>query len=202
MAKFCGNCGAQMNDDANVCGMCGTPFAGAQKPGSYFRPPQPTATTLLRPSALPVTAGKANGTITILCLVEALLFVVLGILNFTKMFSLNIFYEVKLSLPELFGEEDVQAIPIIVGIILFIAAILSFVPVITAPKKRRFIFQIIAALLPLCLLGVIYISIQNADSFDSLVLSQMEMLFSGWLYLLISFVNIALSVLVTVKSGQ
>lgn len=26
MAKFCGNCGAQMEDCANVCGICGTPF--------------------------------------------------------------------------------------------------------------------------------------------------------------------------------
>ena len=29
MAKFCGNCGAQMDDAAKVCGNCGTPFAGA-----------------------------------------------------------------------------------------------------------------------------------------------------------------------------
>lgn len=26
MAKYCGNCGAQMPDDALVCGVCGTPF--------------------------------------------------------------------------------------------------------------------------------------------------------------------------------
>lgn len=26
MAKYCGNCGAQMADDARVCGVCGTPF--------------------------------------------------------------------------------------------------------------------------------------------------------------------------------
>lgn len=29
MAKFCGNCGAQMDDADKVCGQCGTPFAGA-----------------------------------------------------------------------------------------------------------------------------------------------------------------------------
>lgn len=29
MAKFCGNCGAQMGDDDKVCGQCGTPFAGS-----------------------------------------------------------------------------------------------------------------------------------------------------------------------------
>lgn len=29
MAKFCGNCGSQMDDTAKVCGNCGTPFGGA-----------------------------------------------------------------------------------------------------------------------------------------------------------------------------
>ena len=28
MAKFCGNCGMQLEDDARVCGNCGTPFEG------------------------------------------------------------------------------------------------------------------------------------------------------------------------------
>lgn len=30
MAKFCGNCGAQLDDDARVCGQCGTPIDGNQ----------------------------------------------------------------------------------------------------------------------------------------------------------------------------
>ena len=25
MSKFCGNCGAELTDDAKVCGQCGTP---------------------------------------------------------------------------------------------------------------------------------------------------------------------------------
>ncbi len=29
MAKFCSNCGAQMNDEDKVCGQCGTPVTGA-----------------------------------------------------------------------------------------------------------------------------------------------------------------------------
>lgn len=29
MAKFCGNCGAQMDDADKVCGQCGTPVAGS-----------------------------------------------------------------------------------------------------------------------------------------------------------------------------
>ncbi len=30
MARFCGNCGAQLDDDAKVCGQCGTPIDGGQ----------------------------------------------------------------------------------------------------------------------------------------------------------------------------
>lgn len=30
MARFCGNCGAQLDDDARVCGQCGTPIDGEQ----------------------------------------------------------------------------------------------------------------------------------------------------------------------------
>lgn len=29
MAKFCGNCGAKLDDDAKICGQCGTPLDGA-----------------------------------------------------------------------------------------------------------------------------------------------------------------------------
>ena len=29
MAKFCGNCGAKLDDNAKVCGQCGTPLDGA-----------------------------------------------------------------------------------------------------------------------------------------------------------------------------
>ena len=31
MAKFCGNCGAQMDDNAKVCGRCGTPVDSSPK---------------------------------------------------------------------------------------------------------------------------------------------------------------------------
>lgn len=31
MAKFCGNCGAPMDDNAKVCGQCGTPMEGNAK---------------------------------------------------------------------------------------------------------------------------------------------------------------------------
>ena len=39
MAKFCGNCGTQVPDNANVCSNCGTPFAVAQ-PAQPVQPVQ------------------------------------------------------------------------------------------------------------------------------------------------------------------
>ena len=32
MAKYCGNCGTQLEDSAKVCGQCGTPLDGASLP--------------------------------------------------------------------------------------------------------------------------------------------------------------------------
>lgn len=38
MARYCGNCGAMLDDDARVCGWCGTPVDGAD---AGFRAPKP-----------------------------------------------------------------------------------------------------------------------------------------------------------------
>lgn len=42
MAKFCGNCGAQMEDGARVCGYCGTPFEGMspRTPAAHYTDPE------------------------------------------------------------------------------------------------------------------------------------------------------------------
>lgn len=39
MAKFCGNCGAEVEDDARVCGNCGVPLGGASSPKVDFKVP-------------------------------------------------------------------------------------------------------------------------------------------------------------------
>lgn len=38
MAKFCGNCGMQLEDDARVCGNCGTPYAGDEEKSTGIAP--------------------------------------------------------------------------------------------------------------------------------------------------------------------
>lgn len=51
MAKFCSNCGAQMDDEDRVCGQCGTPFQGAA----------PTPTPAPAPAPTPSQAGGKSG---------------------------------------------------------------------------------------------------------------------------------------------
>lgn len=43
MSKFCGNCGAQMDDSAMVCGYCGTPFNNAAGGGFVYKDPEKEA---------------------------------------------------------------------------------------------------------------------------------------------------------------
>ena len=47
MAKFCGNCGAQMEDEARVCGYCGTPFEGVSSwtPAVHYTDPEKSQKT-------------------------------------------------------------------------------------------------------------------------------------------------------------
>lgn len=40
MSKFCGNCGAQMEDNARVCGYCGVAFENAAKENFKYKNPQ------------------------------------------------------------------------------------------------------------------------------------------------------------------
>lgn len=41
MAKFCGNCGAKLDDDAKVCGQCGTPLENTQLNTPIFKQTDP-----------------------------------------------------------------------------------------------------------------------------------------------------------------
>lgn len=69
MAKFCGNCGAASDDNANVCGNCGAPFAASKSGvGDIFakipgvnniniKPEQKAQITKIAKIAVPAVAG-------------------------------------------------------------------------------------------------------------------------------------------------
>ena len=67
MAKFCGNCGAMAEDNANVCGNCGAPFATSKSgagdifskiPGvNDMKPEQKALITKIAKIAIPVAAA-------------------------------------------------------------------------------------------------------------------------------------------------
>ena len=67
MAKFCGNCGTQLDDCAKVCGNCGTPLGGA--------PVSIRKTRVVDPEKKKEMQKKVKK-ITVLCFVLALLVVI------------------------------------------------------------------------------------------------------------------------------
>lgn len=74
MSKFCGNCGMQLEDDAKVCGYCGTPFP--EESGSTFAP-TPTFTSAS-------ATKKPNGLAKILVALVAVIAVVVGIVKISS----------------------------------------------------------------------------------------------------------------------
>ena len=193
MAKFCGNCGAQMSDSAKVCGMCGTPFTSSAKenaaPGNIPASP-------VKAVGIPGVSAM-DGNLTIMYIAEAALFLLLGILSLVKMFRVDSLLSLTFTIVQLF--EDAEFIPVIVIILIFVAAILSAVPIFSAPKRRRFIFQIVVSALAFLL--VVFTCIIHAAS-DESAFYDLSLTFAGWLYMLICIANIVLSVLISKKSQQ
>lgn len=195
MSKFCGNCGAQMEDQAKVCGMCGTPFTETKQPVYQSHNTNRITTQM---NVLPSSISKSDGTLTVMYLGETLLLVLLGILSMVKMFKAEILgMSTTFTLKQLF--DGLEAVPVIMSILIFVAAILSVIPVFTTPKKRRFIFQIVISVLAFVLLVFTYIIEANSDE---AALYDFTLTFSGWLYLFICLANILLSVLISKKSKQ
>ena len=89
MAKFCGHCGAQLNDDARVCGYCGTPLGGPV----YQAPAQPQAPAVNyapRPPMDPAKKAKIKKvTILSASLVAAAAVIVVGIIILTGFLGTN-----------------------------------------------------------------------------------------------------------------
>lgn len=69
MTKYCGNCGAQMNENARVCGVCGTPF--------------PVAGMTNVPSSKPdVTTSRMKLKKVLIIVVAFLVLIVAGVIGF------------------------------------------------------------------------------------------------------------------------
>lgn len=189
MSKFCGNCGAQMEDNARICGMCGTLFENGGGPSAAFAHRQPNV------NGIPGGA-KIDGNLTIMHIGEALLFVLLGILTFVKLFSVDVLgFSEPLSLKELF--RDAEAVPVILGILMFAAAVVTILPLLGVMAKKPLIFQIVISALAFLLLIITYIVETNSDE---AVFYDFTLTAGGWFYLFICIINITLSVLISKKS--
>lgn len=185
-----------MDDSTRFCGVCGKPFEDAGTSNNSTK--MPGGSFDFSGVAASLNAG---GVLTILYLAETLLFVLLGILNFAKTFKIDAWLiSGKMSIGGLLKQGDSSAaFPVIVGILIFAAAALSVVPIFSAPKRRRFIFQIVVSVIAFAMLVIVYIAAANADGS---AFYDVSLTFAGWLYLFICLITIALSVLISIKSAQ
>ena len=80
MAKFCANCGFQMDDEDKVCGQCGTPFAGAQAAPAQAAPAQvaPAQTAPVQTAEKP--AKDKGGNKIIMIVVAAIAFIIVAVI--------------------------------------------------------------------------------------------------------------------------
>lgn len=194
MAKFCGICGAKMDDGVKVCGMCGTPFANVPNAN-----PQPSFQASVQSNNVDEIPGvtKPEGNIKVVCLCDALLFFMLGILNFTGILQVGALGLTKtFTLIEIF-ENGLEFVPIIMGLLIFAAAVMSIIPIFGAAKRRRFIFQKVVSFLAFAFMIFVYISVV-LDGSSSLY--DFTFTLSGWIYLFICITNIVLSVLISKRS--
>ncbi len=73
MSKYCGNCGAQMDDSARVCGNCGTPFVGATPASGAARTQFRSPTAKAKNKKTLKIAGGAAAALVVLIIVIKIL---------------------------------------------------------------------------------------------------------------------------------
>lgn len=73
MSKYCGNCGAQMDDSARVCGNCGTPFVGATPASGAARTQFRSPAAKAKNKKILTIAGGAAAALVVLIIVIKIL---------------------------------------------------------------------------------------------------------------------------------
>lgn len=189
MAKFCGNCGSKMDDDAKICGMCGTPFP--------VQDAAPRENVNLSGGIPQKSATSSDGTLFVMYLLETIMFVLMGIFFLVKTFKAELFgFSEGFTMVELFDE--VEFIPIIICVLIFLCAILSLVPMFSGAisKHRRLIASKVVPVLTLASVLLIYIIETNEED----AFYEFSLTFSGWLLVLLSIASFVLSFIISKKT--
>ena len=214
--KFCGKCGAQMDDSARVCGQCGTPFMEV----APQRPVNPVPGGIPQNNGVP-TGGVPTGGVPANALGSsgaasnpALLFymgaAVLNILMIIFLFVKTIVGKGSVwgftssesfSLNQIFAEGDVGGLTAVYIILFLVSTALLVVPILTNKTDKRFwvIFPIIVCFLALILLIVMLIATRE-EAKDYYGLVKVSLTFGGVMYILFDLLDIALLFLAAVKA--
>lgn len=178
MARFCGNCGTQLNDNAMFCGKCGAKVAVAD-----FAYQQPN-------SALNNANTTTNKTHWILSFLGQ---IVCAILFFLPTINLEALWVAKdISVMEQVSEAGYSAIYVILLILFFSAAIVMLLPVLQSKPLRSnsLVFMQIMSVLFFVVNVIVYIVIGNEVKDQSFGVVEYDLNAWGWIYIIMSIIMI------------
>lgn len=215
--KFCGNCGAQMDDAARVCGQCGTPFmeAATQRPvnpvpGASPRPNGVPAGGIPTPGA-PANALGSSGAASNQVILYYLGAVVLNILMIIFWFVKTIVGKGSVwgftssesfSLNGLCAEEDLTGVTAVYIILFLAATALLVLPVLTNKTDKRFwvILPMIVCVLALLLFLVVFFAVKAEAKNEYYGIVNISLTFGGVLYVLFDILDIVALFLIIIKT--
>ncbi len=178
MAKFCGKCGAQLNDNAMFCGKCGSKVEVAE-----FAYQQPTPTTY-------TVSNNANKTHWILSFLGQL---VCAVLFFLPTINLEALWVVEdVSVMEQVSEAGYSAIYVILLILFFAAALVMLLPVLQSKPLRSnsLIFMQIMSVLFFVVNVIVYIVVGNEVKDQGFGVVEYGLNAWGWIYIIMNVIMI------------
>ena len=178
MARFCGNCGTQLNDNAMFCGKCGAKVAVAD---FAYQQPNP---------ALNNANTTINKTHWILSFLGQ---IVCAILFFLPTINLEALWVAEdISVMEQVSEAGYSAIYVILLILFFSAAIVMLLPVLQSKPLRSnsLVFMQIMSVLFFVVNVIVYIVIGNEVKDQGFGVVEYGLNAWGWIYIIMSVIMI------------
>lgn len=178
MAKFCGKCGAQLNENAMFCGKCGSKVEVAE-----FAYQKSTLTTY-------TVSSKADKPHWILSFLGQL---VCAVLFFLPTINLEALWVVEdVSVMEQVSEAGYSAIYVILLILFFAAALVMLLPVLQSKPLRSnsLVFMQIMSVLFFVVNVIVYIVIGNKVDEQGFGIVEYGLNAWGWIYIIVSVIMI------------
>ncbi len=190
MAKFCGNCGTQLNDNDMFCGKCGTRVESAEL--AYRQPP--------------FTPGSTNTpTNKIHWLLSFLGQILCAVLFFLPTMNIEALWVSKdASIMDIISEAGYSAIYVILLILFFSAAVVMFLPfVLNKPLiSKNLIFMKVMSVLFFVINVIVFILIGNEFEEQGGGLMEYSLNAFGWIYIIVSVIAIVDLMVLSIKTKK